>query len=853
MKIINLKCNHRENPMGISGATSFSWCYEIGYERNLNQKAYRLIISLSSDFNKVDIVFDSGKIISNISNEVYPNNFNIKPLTIYFWKIHSWDQYDREYKSETASFETAFEDNLNWDKYDAKFINCGLNADSEPAAPLFHKEFNIVSEVKRARAYVFGLGWQMLNINNKLCGDNLLSPPNNQYDKRCLYEIYDITALLKNGLNLLNIQLGGGYSSTYSKWGWRWEGPKCVIAVIIIEYENGITTRIATDESWKYSESPIEACHIYHGEVYDARLEDNSIIYKNITIAKSEDIPKGKLIPNEMPHIKINERLSPVACWQDEDGLIYDLGQNIAGFVEIRVDAPVGSEIILKYSELISYDGMLSTWTNRDAEATDKYISSGNGLRTWHPVFTYHGFRYIKVTGIDNCNNFEICGCVVGADVLNNGSFYCSDPMINRIHQNILYGIRSNLYSIPTDCPQRDERTPCQMDSQNVEEAAIYNFDMDSYYKKWLGDIAEDYGNPDWSGDKFNALWNLYIYYNDTDAVRKFYDNCKAHIKKLESTSLNNNFILKDGFGDWCNPNSNTWDTFFGCVSEVNTALFYSMTLILSKFAKLLNKNEDENYYSELAEKIAVRFNETFYNKETGAFGCGKQTASLMPLYFGMVPAENEIKAASYLVNKIKSDGGKLDTGIFGTRAIIEVLAKYGYSDIVYSVLKDSEYPGFGWQIANGATTTWEQWSFKGGMHSHNHAMFSGIDASFYKIFGGLEPLEPGFKKFKIQPIMPQGMNFVYIDFNSISGKITANIEKRSDGTELKLVVPYNTTAEIYIPISNEDYIIFDGERLLDISKYKIKNELSGSYIKMDLNSGIYNLRTCLKKLIHEE
>lgn len=831
MLINELMCNRCRDPVGIGNDIVLSWNYLTEYKRGLKQISYR--VEVANDINFRDIVHDSGIILSD--EMIYNPGAAFKPgsSSIYYWRVTVTGSDGQTEISRPASFETSLLESRLWDVFGSKWIVC---EGDEPASPVFFSETDpIPGKIKSARAYVYSFGFSYLCVNNTRCSHRLLSPPNTRYDKRCLFETYDITPWLRNDENnLIEIFVGAGYGETYSKWGWRFTGKKGVRAVFIVTYDDGTAARFATDESWGVRAGEVEMCDLYNGETYNAAADSFAVAK---VVADNSQQPAGELIPNTMPCIRPYDYIKPISEWRDGESVIYDFGVNIAGFAEITVEAPRGTRITLEFAETIEPDGSWNPWTNRAAKATDVYICSGFGCERWHPDFTYHGFRYVRVSGRALTQSFDITAHAICADLMQTGSFLCSDPAINRIHEHCIRSMRANFMSIPTDCPMRDERTPCSMDSQTTEEAAIYNFDMMSYYSKWADDTVGSGGNPDWAGDQIYLVWRLYRYYGDKSIIRRHYDKLRNYIINFEKQTEGKNHIADSGFGDWCHPNNNTWEGFFGSVTAVNTCLFYSMAEKMKYLAGVIGKDDDAGLFDCLARKIKKAFQERCIG-EDGTVLSGEMTEQLMPLYFKMADGETSARVFEKLMEVVRIKRCT-DTGIYGTMAILDVLTDGGERETAYGLLTSPAYPSFVWQIANGATSLWEQWAYSGSMHSHNHGFFAGIDASFYKYYAGVNVSEPGFRRFSVKPQLPQGMSWAGCRLLTPSGEIEVRTELLTCGTEMKLTIPPNTEAEVWLPVPDGSFTLFDGERKADITCFRRR----GSYLYGNLGSGIYRFR----------
>lgn len=672
-------------------------------------------------------------------------------------------------------------------------------------SPLFRKSFELEAEVVRAVLRVYSTGWYELSINGRKPDNRVLAPANSPYNRRMLYDDYDVTVALKQGGNAIGLWLGNGYNLNYSRWGWKWKRDKAVILQLDIELADGTTRQVVTDESWQTADSPLLLNDIYDGEIFDAcrvqpgwdQFDFAADGWANAAVA---DAPSGTLEPNKQPPVRVWEPLMPARVLNTRDGAaVYDFGQNIAGWARIEAKGPSGSRVTLKYSELIDAEGRIDPWTNRNAKAKDVYLlQGGGGAEFYEPRFTYHGFRYVEVSG--DAELLSIEAVPIHSDVRETGDFHSSDPLLNQIQSNMRWSLLNNLVSIPTDCCQRDERTPCQMDSAVVEEAAIQNFDMQLYYRKWLGDIEGSDSNPDWSGDQVTLPWFLYEYYGDQETLARQYPSMKSYIDHLNARWPEG--VVLEGFGDWCPPNEDGWDNYFGEVEIVNTALYFRQALVVSMAAGVLGLEDDRKRYGQLAEAVKQAFTTRFYRGD-GIYGSGSQTAQLMPLAYGMVPEAEVNQAVQGLVAVIADKNNHLDTGIYGTRYLLDVLADHGLIDLAYEILTQTDYPSFGYQIAQGATTLWEQWSIKGGMHSHDHAMFAGIGASFYTKLAGIQPLAPGYGRIGIAPHIPRKLEWAEARIETVHGLVASSWRKEGERVELDIVIPQNTTAVISLPSSD--------------------------------------------------
>ena len=782
------------------------WNYRTDEMRGERQISYRIT------------VFNEGGAIIHDSQTVRTDDmqYDIPKGTLAAGKIYRWrvtaEMTHGTCTSPEMTIETAIDDLGR-----AAWIICGT--ENEPSAPIFSKTFSVDNGIVRARLYITGLGLMHCLLNGKELTDAYLTPPNTRYEKQVYFETLDLTEALHSGENCLTVQLGGGYNMDYSKWGYRYDAPKGLRAAIVLTHRDGTTTRIDSDDTWQWQDSPITENGLYLGETWDATRTFDTW---HPAVICEEQAPAGVLLCNEMPPIRAIERIAPTAVWENDEGTVYDFGKNIQGICEITVSAPRGCSITLQHSEMITQDGHADLFTNRSARAADTYICAGQGTETYHPLFTYHGFRYVTVKRSMPTASFSITALYLSADVGKAAEFSSSEPIVNRIWALCTNSIRSNLVSIPTDCPVRDERTPCLMDSQMYEDAAMYQFNMYAYYKKWLADITVDPaqilgGNMDWFGDSLMLAYRIYRFYGDSHPAKALYPHFKNGVIRWMEQSEDG--VWPWGYGDWCLPNDNTWEGFGQCKTAVNTSLLHAYTHIMAEFASLLGDSDDRELFMSFAARIKNGFIKREWH-EDGTVGGGRQSEMFMPLYYGILTGEYAEKTRAALCDKIRKDG-YFDVGGFGGRTVIPVLADADALDLYLDIARRNTYPGFGFLNAMGATSLWEQWAIKGAMHSHSHAMHSGISAALYQTLCGVVPTTPAFRTFTIAPQMPRDMRFVSCTLDTYAGTIKVMCESFGDSMVLSCTVPPNTEAALTFPdfAGYDDCLLFDGERLIEKQK----------------------------------
>jgi alpha-L-rhamnosidase len=480
--------------------------------------------------------------------------------------------------------------------------------------------------------------------------------------------------------------------------------------------------------------------------------------------------------------------------------------------VRLKVAGPAGTRVVIRHGEHLDRQGQLDPWSNRDAMATDVYIKGSDDAEVWEPRFTYHGFRYVQLSGLTEPLRAEdILGIVLRADARAVAGWSSSDELVNEVYGNFIRGFTSNLMSFPTDCPQRDERTPCQMDSQVVEEFGLLTFDLEAYYRSWLRSILGNPGNPDWAGDQLGLPWFLYQASGDDRPLREAWPLVYEQLRSWAALPMD----AFDGFGDWCAPNSGSWDSFFRSPRFVNAALAARFLDQGAAMAKAIGLAADGEELSAMASGFRARFIDFFWDPVAGRFQEHNQTTLVLGLAFGLVPDGCQAGAFRSLLALVDRNRGRLDTGIFGTRYLLEVLADRGQIDRAMAMLMSTSYPGFGDQLLRGATTTWEQWRERGGMHSHNHAMFAGVGASFFTHLAGIRPGSPGYGTIEFRPVPPSSLHQVEAWILTPLGRAATAWERRPDGVLLyEVSLPPGAQGLVYLPGSARGVLVGPGRHI---------------------------------------
>jgi alpha-L-rhamnosidase len=710
------------------------------------------------------------------------------------------------------------------------------------------KEFPVERKVRRATAYVSGLGLSELYINGKRMGDAVLSPGLTEYPQRVYYVTHDITRQLKRGQNALGVVLGNGrFFAPRGKvpTETRSFGFPKLLFEMRIEYEDGSTAMVVSDSTWKITDhGPIRANNEYDGEEYDARMEmpgwnlqgyDDS----NWQPARTVSAPAGQLASEMTPPLRVMDTLKPVSMTQPRPGVfVFDLGQNLVGWCRLHVSGPRGTTVSLRHAETLKPDGTLYLDNLRSARVTDTYILSGKRTEVYEPRFTYHGFRYVEVTGYPGRPNLStIEGRVVHDALEAVGDFACSDVLLNRIYQNIRWGVCGNYRSIPTDCPQRDERQGWLGDRSAESKGETYLFNTAPLYTKWLQDMADAQRDSGSVSDVCPAYWPLYSdnvtwpsstviipealreQCADEVVVRSHYESAKRWMNYMERF-VTNGIIARDSYGDWCVPPEDPKLIHSGDPARktapalLATAYFFHDATLMAREAERLQKMEDARHFTELAENLKAGLNRKFLDEGAGQYDNGSQTSCVLPLAFGLVPEPQRVRIFQHLLAKIRDEShGHIGTGLIGGQWLMRVLSDNGRADVAYGIATQRTYPSWGYMIEKGATTIWELWNgdtADPSMNSGNHVMLVGdLGIWLFEYLAGIkaDPNQPGFKHIIMHPEPVGDLKFVRAAHYSPFGWIVSDWTRDRAGLHWHITVPENTTATVYVPARDADSV----------------------------------------------
>ncbi len=883
LSLKDLTVDHKINPIGIdNNQPRFSWKI-IGTGYNIMQTAYLLRVATDEKFSSSKIVWQSGKIESDESILQMYKGPELKSGQRYFWQVKIWDNKERESKwSSTAYWEMGL---LSQSEWKAKWIEMNGDTSRYSPSPHFRKEFISTKTIAIARVYVTSHGFYELQLNGKKVGDQVLTPGWTSYGKRLQYQVYDVTNMLLKGNNAIGAVLGDGWYRGTLAWGNNWAiyGKKLgILLQLKITYADGSESIIASDETWKASnDGAIRMNDIYNGETYDATKKLtgwNNPGYddKNWQSVKIGNYNNGNLIASEGPPIRKIQEIKPVKIFRTPKGkLVVDMGQNMVGWLRLKVSGNKGTVVTLRHAEVLDKSGEFYTTNLRAAKCQLTYTLAGTGEEIYEPRFTFMGFRFVEVTGfpgeltIDN-----LTGVVVHSDMTVTGSYECSNPLINQLQHNIQWGQKGNFVDVPTDCPQRDERLGWTGDAQAFCRTAAYNMDVSSFFTKWLKDVSADqkpageipFVIPDilnkqgsltggtsagWGDVCVISPWTMYQVYGDKKILETQYLSMKAWIEYIRKKA-GDSYIWKDGsvFGDWLfyHPpvNNHTESDGYTDHDFIATAFYAYSTSILGQAAEALGKAEDAKTYADLFNKIKEVFINEYVTK-AGRVGTNSQTSYVLALKFNLLPENLRSKAAEFLVNDIKNRDNHLSTGFLGTPYLCHVLSENGYTETAYDLLLQESYPSWLYPVKMGATTIWERWdgektdsTFQDpGMNSFNHYAYGAIGDWMYRISAGIETMGPGYKHIIIQPHVSKKLTYSRASFESSYGPIGSGWEKKDGKIIIKVRVPANTSATIILQAANQDKVT-EGNRALSQNIYLKDIRIADNKISMEAGSGEY-------------
>lgn len=870
--VVNLLCENRSDPIGIDvQQPRFSWQLSSD-KRNVHQTAYEIKVNAHTA-----IVWSSGKINSDQSVQINYAGKNLQSEKKYAWRVRVWDNEGNVSAwSEAATFKMALLSTSDWK---AKWITPGYEEDALRASPLFRKQFIAKKKIIAATAYITAHGLYEAQINGQRVGDAYLTPGWTSYNKRLQYQVYDVTNLVKNGNNAIGVTLGSGWYRGIIGFGNNINVYGKDIALLFqmkITYSDGSSEYIVSDDSWKSSTGAIVYSEIYNGETIDARKEKKGFSLPDFNDAgwsavKPADFSKDNLIATQNELVKKHETFKAIKIITTPKGeKVIDFGQNLVGWVMMKVKGNAGDKIIISHAEVLDKKGNFYTDNLRHAKAQDTYILKGGEEEIFEPHFTWHGFRFIKIEGYPgeiNPENFT--AVALYSDMKPTGTFTSSNALINQLQHNIQWGQKGNFLDVPTDCPQRDERLGWTGDAQVFSRTASFNMNVNNFFAKWLKDVAADQqdgvvpfvipnvlgkatSSAGWADVATIVPWNMYLAYGDKKILEDQYASMKAYVESIHKNAKDDLWNYGFHFGDWLFYRPEDDNDGRSAVTDkylIAQCFYAQSTQLLINAAKVLNKTDDVNTYSVLLQKIKDAFLKE-YVTPNGRLVSSTQTAYVLALNFDMLPESLRDQAAKRLAENIKSYDDHLTTGFLGTPYLCHVLTRFGYTDIAYKLLLQETYPSWLYPVKMGATTIWERWdgqkpdsSFQTpGMNSFNHYSYGAIGDWMYRQMVGLDTYEDGvgYKHIKIKPHIGGGFTYASASLETYYGKISCGWKVEADKMMMDVEIPANTSATIFIPAANAGSITESDKLLSSINEIKVVGTKDG-YVELNIGSGVYH------------
>ena len=888
----NVEQQVHEQPLA-TAQPRFSWNYGTDRqsdeenpttESEVMQQNYRIIVATTAENAQKGIgdLWDSGVIPSSQMLYIPYAGKELKSRDKAYWKVITTVTAQGGKKAKLASNVKSFEISLlNQEDWQAKWIGHEFEDDvlvgkTRLAARYLRKEFALKNEVSEARLYVSGMGVYSAYLNGQeIAPDELLKPTLSWYSKRVYFNTYDVTEMLQQGDNAVGIILEGGrYTSLrYNAANPNWDGTDHVFGFgtprlllqLEVTYKDGQKETIVSDETWKITNrGPIRTANEWDGETYDENFDLgdwNQAEYDDSAWLQAElvDAPEGQLSPQPNPNIKVMGLIIPYNVFKKGDKWIIDMGQNMVGVLYVDnkhfTGLECGDTVMFRYAETLNPDSTLFTKNLRSAECTDYYIASKTPANDWwKPMFVYHGFRYVEITGLHGNlpTNLEwgFIGLPMYDEMPMTGEFITSNKIINAVYKNATRGIRGNYRSMPTDCPQRDERMGWTGDRTAGNYGESYIFNNHQLYAKWLtdgDDSQQENGSlanvipPYWRGYTDNMTWPgamvtvtdmLYTRFGDVEPIRQHYAAWKKWMLHMKNDYMRAGLMPRDTYGDWCMPpesleliHSND-ATRITDATVISTPFYCYLCGKMAKFAEILGFDEDVAFFQKEITTSTIAFNDKYFNRVTGVYANNTVTANILPLWFGMVPKGLEDKVMESIVDKTENEcGGHVSTGVVGIQQLMRCLTEYGHGDLALKIASNDSYPSWGYMYRNGATTIWELWNGNTAdpaMNSGNHVMLLGdLILWEYEYLGGIRALEPGYSKIQLKPYPIEGLDFVNCSYNSVSGRIESHWKREGKRFEWDIVIPANTTAEICLPTA-DDYEV----KTYGSGKYHLSSEL---------------------------
>ncbi|MDW7692065.1 family 78 glycoside hydrolase catalytic domain [Flammeovirgaceae bacterium SG7u.111] len=879
-----LQCEYQTDPIGIDALRPrLSWMVNDS-SRGAAQTAYQILVASSLELLEKDEadIWDSGKTLSEESALVTFTGSELKSNTKYYWKVRTWNNEDMMSPySKPASWHMGLLRSFDAD-WSANWIG-NEETGKPPRSIMLRKEFETKKPIKQATAFVTGLGNYLFYLNGEKVGKDLLTPGWTHYPKKIQYQSYDVTSMLKSGKNAAGAILGNMWWS--SGLGWQGgnerysEGPLRFLLSLHITYTDGSKEKIISDKNWLTTNSPFVSNTLYHGVTYDARLEQKGWAmpgfqaenWDSVAIVPQE---KVKLVAQQGPPIQVVEEVKPMKVTEVSSGkFVADFGINMVGWVSLKVKGDAGKQVTLRFAELLDEKGNVDQRNLRSAKATDKYILKGEGEETFEPMFTYHGFRYVEISGVDTLDASNLVGKVIYSAAPTTGTFECSNELLNKIQENIVRGQRSNMHSVPTDCPQRDERLGWMGDAQIFAPTASYNMNMSRFFAKWEKDITDSQheqgyvhdvnpaivvkgpSRPGWGDAVVVVPWIMYKFYGDKKIITDNYEGMVKWVTYMERKA--NNYLY-----DWAdpeNPNALEYGDWIAPVESpkkpIGAAYFFYSAKLLGEMSRVIGKDEEGDKYDSLCSKIQNIFQETYFDEYTANYDSSTQTANLLPVAFGITPPTLKKRVIDQVAKDVEANGFHPSTGFLGTSYLLPLLSEYGHHEVAYKTATQTSFPSWGYMVENGATTMWELWNSDKeppeSMNSRNHFALGCVGEWYFGYLAGIRPetFEPGFKSSVIAPMPAGDLTWAKASLKTNYGTLESHWQKKDGKFILDVAIPANTASRVRIPlmgidkptlIEGTDYLVKKGRKDDDVSGIQIRS-IDKEFIELIVGGGRYS------------
>ena len=893
LTVSELRCEYLTNPVAIdTREPRLNWQIESN-TRGARQTAYQIIVATTAASlaaNKGDL-WDTGKVASNKTIQIAYQGKPLQSRQRCSWKVRVWDQNDKASSwSKPARWSMGLMEPADWS---AKWVGDKLPSVENVSATMLRREFKLSSKAKRAIVYASALGVYELHINGQRVADQLLAPEFTDYNSRTQYQAYDVTELLRPGTNAIGAELGDGWyagsvglaqMALKKKRNIYGDHPR-FIAQLEVELADGKKERVATDESWRTSrEGPIRSSDILDGEAYDARREMpgwDTPAFDDKAWQAADAVSNVRTIlvaqPNEP--IRVSREIKPISVSEPKPNIyVFDMGQNMVGWCRLKAQGAAGTTVTIRHAEMLNDDGTIYTENLRAAKQVDTYTMRGSSVETFEPHFTYHGFRYVEVTGLQTKPRPDaITGRVFHSAMTEAGSFECSDPTLNKLWQNILWTQRGNMLGIPTDCPQRDERLGWMGDIQIFVGTGIFNMDMAAFFTKWMRDVrdaqAEDgrfadfsphpfgkdkifTGVPGWGDAGIVVPWRVWQQYGDKRMLAESLESGKRWVEFIRTNNPDLLWKNKRGndYGDWLNSDTLIYEGFPSKGGQVPKEIFATMmfayaTDLVSRMSQVLGKDDEAKKHKLLFEDIKAAFNKA-YVAEDGRIKGDTQAGYALALHFDLLPEKLRPQAVKYMLEGIDRYKGHMSTGFHSTYRMMLELTGSGHNDVAYKLINNHTFPSWGYSIENGATTIWERWDgyVKGrgfqnkGMNSFNHYAIGAVGEWMYRVILGInnDDAHPAYEHFVIRAYPGGGLNWAKGSYDSIRGKIESSWSVADGKLRLDVRIPANTTATLYVPAKDAARVTESGKPASTATGVKFLRMEDGAVVFL-VQSGSYS------------